>query len=522
MQGNGAVMKLTRRELMAGLPGAAMAAGKPLFSFGVAADIQYADKDDTGPRKYRQSLSKVADWKKAISGEKLEFVVHLGDLFDEGLENLGPALKALRSLHSDVRHVLGNHDYSVPRATVLGQLGLKRAYYDFTVRGWRFVVIDGMDVAAKGGWPEGHQNEVEGRRLLEELKKSGALQANDWNGAAGPAQMEWLRRTLADAAAKRQRAVVFGHFPVLPEACRPDHVMWNYDEVLEALDGSKAAVAYFNGHDHRGGVGVRGGLHYVTFKGLVEHEPQESCRIVDVYADRLALRADAELPLRPPEGAGRWESLFDGKTLEGWRVECKPEDRGKEFWRARDGAIECDSIGRKDHDYVWLITEKEYSDFEAEFEVMGFTESPGNSGLQFRSRYDRELGWLHGPQIDIHPPAPFRVGLIYDETREARRWISPSRKNWEIAPADAPHKFHWNAKGWNRIRLVCEGTRVKTWVNGMPVTNFDGAGVLDDSAHKQRRVGLSGHFALQLHMRDELRIRYRRLRVRRMDGDLRS
>lgn len=507
-------MKLSRRELMAGFPALAYAAPTPLFSFGVMADIQYADKDDAGPRRYRQSLRKVEEWRKTIAGEKLAFVVHLGDLFDEGLDNIAPALKALRSVHPIVRHVLGNHDYSVPRQTVLERLGLKRAYYDFALQGWRFIVIDGMDVAAKGGWPDQHPNAIEGRRMLEELKRGGILNANDWNGAAGRAQLEWLSRTLDDASSKGQRALVFGHFPLLPEACRPDHVMWNYAEVIDALDTSKAASAYFNGHDHRGGIGVRGGLHYVTFKGLVEHEPADSCRIVDVYSDRLSLRGDRELPLRAPAEAGRWEPLFDGSSLNGWRVESKPEDQGKQFWRARDGAIECDSIGRKDHDYVWLLSEREFSDFELEFEVMGFAESPGNSGLQFRSRYDRELGWLHGPQVDIHPPAPFRVGLIYDETREARRWISPSRKNWEIEPEHAPHKLSWNRAGWNRIRLVCDGTRVRTWLNGLPVTDYDGAGVLDDDAHRRRRAGLNGHFALQLHARDELRIRYRGLRVR--------
>jgi hypothetical protein len=39
--------------------------------------------------------------------------------------------------------------------------------------------------------------------------------------------------------------------------------------------------------------------------------------------------------------------------------------------------------------------------------------SPGNTAVQFRSRYDASAtapngGWLDGPQVDIHPPAPFR------------------------------------------------------------------------------------------------------------------
>lgn len=509
-------MRPTRRSFLAGFP--ALAAAQPrAFSFGVVADVQYAAKDAAGARRYRDSLRKLDAWREAIRGERLEFVVHLGDLIDEGLDNLTPALDALRRLHPKVRLVAGNHDYTISRSTLLPRLGMQSAYYSFAVRGWRFIVIDGMEVAARGGWPEDHPNAAAGRAILASLRQAGEPHANDWNGAAGTAQLAWLEDTLRDAARKRQRAIVCGHFPVLPEGCRPDHTLWNYSAVLDILDRSPAAAACFSGHDHQGGAGERGGLHYVTFKGLVEHEPSEACRIVDVHADRLVVRGAAErrsLHLREPGEADRWIPLFDGKSLAGWRVECKPEDAVKRFWSARDGMLVCDSMGRKEHDYVWLVSEREFSDFELELEVQGFADSPGNSGLQFRSRYDHEQGWLHGPQVDIHPPAPFRTGLIYDETWEARRWIHPPLKDWRIEPSDHPHKYRWKPSGWNRLRLVCEGARVRTWLNGLPAADFDGAGLLDDAAHRRRRVGLAGRFALQLHARDELRIGFRSIRVR--------
>lgn len=220
------------------------------------------------------------------------------------------------------------------------------------------------------------------------------------------------------------------------------------------------------------------------------------------------------LLLIPPAAAADWRSLFDGKSLRGWRVEARPEDRAKTFWQARDGAIFCDSLGRKDHDYVWLVSEEEFGDFELTLEVHGYPESPGNSGVQFRSRYDAALGWLHGPQVDVHPPAPWRTGLLYDETRETRRWIFPSLKDWNIAPEQGPAKWQWDTAGWNRLRLVCRGLKIRTEVNGVVIADYDGAGVLDDAAHQSHRVGRTGHLALQLHSRDELRIAYRNLRIR--------
>ncbi|MBI4893695.1 MAG: DUF1080 domain-containing protein [Acidobacteria bacterium] len=218
--------------------------------------------------------------------------------------------------------------------------------------------------------------------------------------------------------------------------------------------------------------------------------------------------------LAMPAPGASWQSLFDGKTLKGWHVESKPADQGKVFWRAADGAIVCDSLGRKDHDYFWLVSDAEFGDFEFTAEVRGFSNSPGNSGVQFRSRYDREKGWLDGPQMDVHPPAPWRTGLIYDETREVRRWIFPSLKDSRIEQNQGPAHWKWNAQGWNRLRLVCQGTRVRTEVNGVVITDTSFAGLLDDEAHRLHSVGLRGHLALQLHVKDELKIEYRKLKVR--------
>ncbi len=216
-----------------------------------------------------------------------------------------------------------------------------------------------------------------------------------------------------------------------------------------------------------------------------------------------------------------WISLFDGRSLSGWYVACKPQDRDKTFWKVQDGTITCDSRGQKDHDYVWLVSEKEYGDFELRLSVRGYRESPGNSGVQVRSRYDRTAFWLDGPQIDIHPPAPWRTGLIYDETRETRRWIYPSLRNWEIDESHAPRGWTWKysdeGDGWNVLRIVCRGLNIRTTLNGVAAADLKGDGILNDEAHRGRNVGLRGHIALQLHAKDELYIQYKDIRLMPMD-----
>jgi len=218
-----------------------------------------------------------------------------------------------------------------------------------------------------------------------------------------------------------------------------------------------------------------------------------------------------------------WTSLFNGKDLTGWIVKTLPGDRDKVFWKAVDGAIECDSMGRKKHAYVWLMTEKEFGDFELKLKFQAFRDSPGNSGIQVRSRYDESPkaprgGWLDGPQIDIHPPGPWRTGLIYDETREEKRWICPSLKNWAIKREQGPKetKFKYADEGWNEMTIRCDGTKIKTILNGITIADYDGAGVLDNEAHKKHNVGMKGQIALQLHSNDELRIRFKDIRIREL------
>jgi len=223
-----------------------------------------------------------------------------------------------------------------------------------------------------------------------------------------------------------------------------------------------------------------------------------------------------------------WQSLFNGRDLSGWTVQCRPRDKGKDFWRVEQGTIQCDSLGRPDHDYVWLESDREFGDFELKLKFQVFTNSPGNSGVQFRSRYDTNAengGWLDGPQVDIHPPRAmcWRTGLIYDETRGERRWVSPSLPDSKMPPRFKPERFVFkyadDGDGWNELILRCEGNRVRTIVNGIPRTDWDGTGVLDNEAHVRHNVGRVGHLALQLHMRDQLRIRFKDIQIRELNGD---
>jgi hypothetical protein len=222
----------------------------------------------------------------------------------------------------------------------------------------------------------------------------------------------------------------------------------------------------------------------------------------------------------PADRAG-WTSLFNGRDLDGWVVKCKPTDRGRTWWRVAEGTIEANSLGAAKHDYVWLLTAREYTNFVLRLQFQAFRDSPGNTGVQLRSRYDDAAGWLDGPQVDIHPPGAWRTGMVWDETRGNQHWLWPPVPSGKwvdetMARPGAAFRFADMTPAWNDLKITANGPRLKATLNGTVVMEWDGKGVLDDSLHRERGVGLHGHIALQIHTGDELKVRFKDLAIREL------
>lgn len=148
----------------------------PLFSFGVIADVQYADIPDGRsflgvPRYYRHSMAvlrrAVRSW-NANKEDNVRFCLNFGDIVD-GLCPKDQSLEAVRAVvrefdafrRGPAYHMLGNHClYNLPRADLVSELRMpsppgRAAYYDFSPSpGWRFAVLDAYDFSAVG-WPPG-------------------------------------------------------------------------------------------------------------------------------------------------------------------------------------------------------------------------------------------------------------------------------------------------------------------------------------------------------------------------------
>ena len=219
-------------------------------------------------------------------------------------------------------------------------------------------------------------------------------------------------------------------------------------------------------------------------------------------------------------GAGEpgWIPLFDGRTLGGWTVKCRSQDRDKHYWQVENGALTAQVPKGSQHQYIWLMNTNTYGDFELKLKVQTYGSDAGNSGIQVRSRYDDAAGWLDGPQVDINPPDPWRCGFLYDETREVQQWLSPLVGPPSMAkPEHAPKGWKWfQADQWNDVRITCRGTRIRTVINGLPVVDYEGAGQLDNPVHRARGVGLQGHIFLQIHPGGPLTIRFKDIWLKKL------
>ena len=235
------------------------------FSFGAIADCQYCEAPDRGKRKYFASKEKLHQCVEHFNREDLSFVIHLGDFIDRNFSSFDQLLPIYDSLDAPGYHVLGNHDFEVAdkfKEQVPSKLGMPSKYYDFLIKDWRFVCLDGNDLSFIA-YPKGSQEYKQSEKYYHENK----IRSPHWNGGVGQEQMNWLQGVLQTAQSAKKNVMLFCHFPVFPAN---SHNLWNAGEIISLLEEYSCVKAYVSGHNHKGGYGIKNGIHYLTCKGMVE------------------------------------------------------------------------------------------------------------------------------------------------------------------------------------------------------------------------------------------------------------
>lgn len=169
-------------------------------------------------------------------------------------------------------------------------------------------------------------------------------------------------------------------------------------------------------------------------------------------------------------------SLFDGKSLEGWEIR-KGEEK---WWRVQDGAITGGSLEEKVPRNTFLASTGSYENFDLTFKIR-LLEGSGfqNSGLQVRSTRKQGSHEMIGYQVDA---GIGYWGDIYDESRRNKAIAKPIDP---VALAKAVR--NWD---WNDYRILCEGPRIRTWINGVLAHDF---------TETDPKIPRDGIFGLQAH-----------------------
>lgn len=239
-----------------------------LPKLGMIADCQYADAPTGGVRHYQLSPEKLRQCIEEFNTLELSHIFHLGDFIDKGgLESVSTVLPILQQAKADHTLVLGNHDFEFPdelKTRVPDILGLPRRYFSLKMDDWRFVVVDGNDVSLYA-WPEGSAEHQESQRIYETQYPGRPT----YNGALGARQMAWIEQELQRAEKAGEKVILLCHFPLLPV---DNHVLWNAEEVVELISRFSCVKAWMNGHNHAGGYVEQNGIHFLTFKGMVDTE----------------------------------------------------------------------------------------------------------------------------------------------------------------------------------------------------------------------------------------------------------
>ncbi|MDZ7607614.1 MAG: metallophosphoesterase [Cyclobacteriaceae bacterium] len=247
-----------------------MNAASDKITFAVVSDLQYAPLPPVKNRYFAKAGDKLREVISATNRQQTDFLINLGDTIDCGFENFREILPLFRNANMPVYHVLGNHDYEVEdklKSEVPNALGIAN-YYHFSIRRWRFIVLDGNEISTFANLP-GSPNHRAAEKLLQDMEKNQCINANFWNGGISELQLQWLEATLQDAARQEESAVIFCHYPLFP----PDrHNLLNAAEVMKMIMKYPCVKAWFCGHNHHGNYGMHSDIHFINMKGMVEGE----------------------------------------------------------------------------------------------------------------------------------------------------------------------------------------------------------------------------------------------------------
>lgn len=188
------------------------------------------------------------------------------------------------------------------------------------------------------------------------------------------------------------------------------------------------------------------------------------------------------------EAQDGWVSLFDGKSLDGWKV-----GENASTFSVQDGAIVV--FGPRAHLYYMGPVENHvFRNFEWKADVMTFPGS--NSGMYFHTEF-QEGGWPqkgYEVQVNNSHTDPIRTGSLYNIVNVMN--TAPARDN-----------------EWFTQHVIVQGKKVTIKVNGRTTAEYTEPEGVTRPADMKGRLISQGTFALQGHD-PKSRVHYKNIMVK--------
>ncbi|MCR9294925.1 MAG: DUF1080 domain-containing protein [bacterium] len=146
-----------------------------------------------------------------------------------------------------------------------------------------------------------------------------------------------------------------------------------------------------------------------------------------------------------------WQSLFDGKSLDGWeRV-----GNEKSVWEVVDGALRGSGPAS-----MLVYTKSSYKNFRYRAEIK--ISDGGNSGLYFRTTRKPTFSDGYEAQIDSTHTDPIRTGSLYGFCHVYKQLVKP--ETWFEYDVQVRDDV-WRGREMTRIKITVDGNELYEYLD---------------------------------------------------------
>lgn len=189
-------------------------------------------------------------------------------------------------------------------------------------------------------------------------------------------------------------------------------------------------------------------------------------------------------PLAATAQDGDWIKMFDGKSLDGWKINENPKS-----WRVEEGSI----VANGERSHLFFVGDgKPFKNFHFEAEVM--TKKNSNSGIYFHAKY-LDSGWpiQQGYECQVnnsYNSDPQKTAGLYNRVR--------------VLDAAAKDDVYF------KYEIIVKDQRIITKIDGKTIVDYT-----QPKDTKEAPLLAEGSFALQAHDPGST-VFYKNLKVKRL------